>query len=221
MPSEKLNALIECGLSMAKTDSTPPQYQFTLKGHPKVIRVSLKELHSKDMVDMAMFGAWDFHCLVDIKPKEWREIIDEWMQSGTVDIIDTGGADLSSRIIKALESILDQRGEGDELSDLLTGAYVRRVNGGEDCFCFFAEPLVRMLPRWLGHPVKAESVEFALRRVGLRTGRQVKPIRVGKGNPGWQGRPWVVPVKRLEDFVYPDMVQETQGELPDSEVPDD
>lgn len=211
--SEKLQALTDCGLSMGKTNAEPPQYEFGLKGQPKVIRVTLRELHSKDMVDMAMFGAWDFHPLADITPKDWRAIIEEWMASGAVEVIDTGKTDLPSRIILAAKRFLEQRGEGTAYSDIESGSFVRRVNGGEDCYCFLPERLLSVIGKWLGRPVKAQDVEFALRKVGLRTGRDANPIRVG--NPGHQFRPWVVPVATLDAVEFE--LEDKQAQLPEME----
>jgi hypothetical protein len=218
--SEKLKALIESGLSMAKTDTEPPEYRFSLEGKEKIVRVPLSMVKNRKKVNLLTWGAWDFNALDGVTDKEWPVILDEWVQNGTVRIIDTGGVDLSSRIITAVKGWLDARGEGSEFSDMLSGCYVLRVNKGEQCYCFLPEPVLRILRDRLGHPVKAQDVEFALRRVGLRSGRDVNPIRVGKNT--WQGRPWVVPVEALDRFVQP-IVEETQRELEtsDNEIPKD
>jgi hypothetical protein len=211
--SEILDALKKVGLSMSKTDGEPPEYEFGLEGYSKMIRVPLGMVHHRAKVNLTMWGAWDIGPLRHISDKEWSDVVDEWIGSGTVSIIETGGTDLPSRIIMAVKQWLDARGEGTEYSDLQSGCYVRRVNGGEECLCFLPDPLFKNASRWLGHPVKAQDIEFALRKVGLRTGREVNPIRVG--NPGCQFRPWVIPVERLNGVEFEP--EDKQAQLPETE----
>lgn len=219
--SENLKALMSSGLSMEKTDSEPPEYRFSLKGQPKVVRVSLAMVRDKDKVDLIMWGAWDFHPLGDLTKQQWREIVDDWMASGTVPIIDTGGIDLPSRIIVAVKKWFNQTDEGKAYSDMETGSYQKRINKGIECYVFLKEPVTKAVPRLLGHPVKSQDIEFALRRVGLMTGRDVHGIRFG--NPSKQERKgfWAVPVERLDSFAEPVVEDESQAELPEDDIPED
>lgn len=198
------------GLSLEKVESEPPEYVFHLRGHPKAVRVTLAELHSKLKLDLIMFGAFDYHPLAGIKNDDWRGIIEAEMASGSVAKIESE-VSLERRIILALKASLHQLGEGHEYQDLEAGCYVQAINGGQKCYCFLSRKLLTFVPRHLGHPVKAADIEFALRSVGLRYGREAAPVRVGKD--GKQYRLWVVPCSELDAIEAP-VEEEQQDEMP-------
>lgn len=212
--SPELQSLLEAGVSMAKTDTWPPDYDFRWEEHQGSIRVPLGKVKSRAYTHTMMWGRWDESPLDGISQKEWPKIMEEWRRSGFSGTIDTGGTDFNGQLIQGLKRFFDQQGEGTEYSDIQSGSYLKAKNKGTDCYIFLpTSRMLHFLKSATGKEVTPDKLEFALRQVGLRVGyKEVNPQRIGKQGTLHRGL-WVIPVERLDAYGAGVVEPEKQEEL--------
>jgi hypothetical protein len=193
----QLRELIDGGVTLKKTNTNPPDYEFTWWGHPGTVTVPLSRVFSRKSVHLAMWGRWDASPLLKISQKAWPDLVEQWPRSGFSGVVDAGGADFAGQILRGLEAYFQQRGKAETLSDAQAGGYVRKVDAGIDVYAFLVRPgLLGYLKKWTGKEVTPSNLRIALNDYGLRTSSDARAVRFPGGVQDHTF--WVIPARVID-----------------------